>query len=223
MKALVIALVTILISGCGFARGKHELFETANLIPPAQISKPQDVKIYRDGAFPERGCFKVAMLSAQGNGYADRANLETALQEEAVETGSDSVVIVGTQVSNGMTVGTYGGGIGMGSTIQLPSMYGIACRMPPSTTGAYLGGKDKDYAVSYVVKGSPAEKAGVLEGDKWLTVNGRLLSGDPFLFEKEINSKLPGSKVTIEFMRDGKKQSATVELMSQQAQWSWAH
>lgn len=220
---LIIALAMMVLSGCGFAHGKHELFDTANLIPPVKLSSPQEVKIYRGGAFPEKGCYKVAMLSAHGNGYADRANLETALQEEAIETGSDSIVIVGTQVNNGMTVGTYGGGIGMGSTIQLPSMYGIACRVPPSTTGAYLSGKDKDFAVNYVVKGSPAEKAGVLEGDKWLTVNGRLLSGDPFVFEREINSKPAGSQIAVEFLRDGKKQAAVMEVMGQQPQWSWAH
>ena len=223
MRAGIIVLAFLLLSGCGFARGKHELFETANLIPPVKVNNPQEVKIYRDGAFPEKGCFKVAMLSAHGNGYADRTNLETALQEEAVETGSESIIIVGTQVNNGMTVGTYGGGIAMGNTIQLPSMYGVGCRMPPVTTGAHLGGKDKDFAVTYVVKGSPAEKAGVLEGDKWLTINGRLLSSDPFVFEKEINSKRPGSQVTIEFLREGKKQSAAVDLMSKQPQWSWEH
>lgn len=64
MRLLIITLVVMLTSGCGFARGKHELFETANLIPPAKMSTPQEVKIYRNGSFPEKGCYKVALLAA---------------------------------------------------------------------------------------------------------------------------------------------------------------
>lgn len=45
-----------------------------------------------------------------------------------------------------------------------------------------------------------ASKIGIVEGDKILAVNGHPLLGDPFLLEREITSKEPGQRVTIEFL-----------------------
>jgi S1-C subfamily serine protease len=117
-----------------------------------------------------------------------------------------------------MTVGTYGGGIAMSSPIQTPSLYGVACRTPRVVLGARSGGKDKDFVVQYVTKGGPAEEAGLTEGDKILTVNGRFVADDPFVWEKEIYSKQPGDRITVEYLRDGKKASTVVRLTSPRQQ-----
>jgi len=211
MKITALALM-LLTTGCAMARGQHELFPTANMMPPAKV-RTEAVQLYRDGAMPESGCFKVAKLAAHGNGYANAHTLEEKLQDEAADIGAESVIVLGSQVNNGMTVGTYGGGIAMGSTIQYPSMYGIACRTPQAFTGARTGGKDKDFIVEYVTKGSAADEAGLIEGDKLLTINGRFVADDPFLWEKEIYARTPGEQVTIEYLRGGKKQSTVLRLM----------
>jgi hypothetical protein len=45
-------------------------------------------------------------------------------------------------------------------------------------------------------------------------LNGRFVADDPFVWEKEIYSRNPGERVMIEYLRDGKKQSTTLRLMS---------
>ncbi|MCI1278905.1 MAG: PDZ domain-containing protein [Nitrospira sp.] len=214
MAILIVAVFSILLCGCAMARGQHEVFDTAQLVPVLKAKEPHDVRVYQEGSYPDTGCFKVAYVAAHGNGYATKQTLETKLQEETAELGGDSVIIYSRQINNGMTVGTYGGGIAMADTIRTPSLYGVACRIPHATTGARVNGKDKEYSIKYVSKGSPAEAAGLLEGDKLLTLNGRLIDSDPLLFEKEIGSKRPGDRLQVEYMRDGKKQSATVTLAS---------
>ncbi|WP_447599223.1 hypothetical protein [Nitrospira sp. Nam80] len=86
------------------------MLETAGMIPPAKMH-PAGVKLYRDGAFPEAGCFKRRKWLAHGNGYANMHTLESKIQEEAADIGTESVIILGSHVSNGTTFGTYGGGL----------------------------------------------------------------------------------------------------------------
>jgi putative serine protease PepD len=73
-----------------------------------------------------------------------------------------------------------------------------------STTGAYIGS---------VVSGSPADKAGLMEGDIITKLNDTKISSAAELVIN-VRGHLVNEKVTIEFQRDGKTQTAEVTLGS---------
>jgi serine protease Do len=65
--------------------------------------------------------------------------------------------------------------------------------------------------VSNVVSGSPADEAGLKVGDTITSVDGRdVKSGDDLV--ADIASRKPGSKAKLAFIRNGKKQEATVTI-----------
>ena len=65
--------------------------------------------------------------------------------------------------------------------------------------------------VSNVVSGSPADEAGLKIGDTITSVDGKeVKSGDDLV--ADIASRKPGSKAKITFVRNGKKQEATVTI-----------
>jgi membrane-associated protease RseP (regulator of RpoE activity) len=74
---------------------------------------------------------------------------------------------------------------------------------------AYSGG---GYRIAGIVQGSPAEKAGLKEGDIIIKINasamGRLKDLSDFL-----KSTNPGEKVTILFLRDGQERTAEAGLV----------
>ena len=73
--------------------------------------------------------------------------------------------------------------------------------------GAGAGG----VTVSDVTAGSPAERAGIKVGDTIISVDGKpVKNGDDLV--SDIASRKPGSKVVLGFVRNGKKQEATVTV-----------
>ncbi len=65
--------------------------------------------------------------------------------------------------------------------------------------------------VSDVVSGSPADEAGLKVGDTITAIDGKdIKSGDDLV--ADIASRKPGSKVKLAFVRNGKKQEATVTI-----------
>src|ERR1700733_10798209 len=73
--------------------------------------------------------------------------------------------------------------------------------------GAGAGG----VTVSDVTAGSPAERAGIKVGDTIISVDGKAVkNGDELV--SDIASRKPGSKVSIGFVRNGKKQEAAVTV-----------
>ena len=65
--------------------------------------------------------------------------------------------------------------------------------------------------VSDVVSGSPADQAGLKVGDTITAIEGKdLKNGDDLV--SDIASRKPGSKVKVTFVRNGKKQDATVTI-----------
>jgi len=58
--------------------------------------------------------------------------------------------------------------------------------------------------IQSVVTGSPAEKAGIVQGDIILTIDGKKISGDSNLITSEISSKKIGDEVNLSVWRDGK-------------------
>lgn len=67
--------------------------------------------------------------------------------------------------------------------------------------------------ITDVVKGSPAEKAGLKEGDIIIEIDGNEIKNSLQL-RSYVQSKMPGEKVRIKIRRDGKERTITVKLGS---------
>jgi len=84
---------------------------------------------------------------------------------------------------------------------------------------AYMGvqlEEETDYPeggarVSEVVHDSPAEKAGLQTGDIIVGFDGKTIRG-PVALTKQIHDRKPGDTVTIDIVRDGRKQSIEIDL-----------
>jgi hypothetical protein len=206
MKCFTVALghlfVYLSLSGCSMAMGQHESLPGAQYAPAREGSS---VELYGEGVKPPKACIRIASLAAHGNGYANRATLENTLRQEGEQVGAGFVVVTGMQVTKDETVGTYGRGIMMADTIQRPHLYGIACRKSRVRLGVNFS-KDGQWTIEYVYPNSHAERLGLKEGDRLLSVNGIYLPDDKFALEREALSKAPGDKVLLEWLpRNGEK------------------
>ena len=96
--------------------------------------------------------------------------------------------------------------------------------------GGYLGIDSREYTksdeggayVEMIVDGSPADKAGIKEGDVIVAFNGEVVRGPSRLGEK-IRGAKPGDKVKIDVKRDGKPVSIQVTMGERPKPmvWSW--
>jgi serine protease Do len=86
---------------------------------------------------------------------------------------------------------------------------GIEFAAQPNPAIAHIYGSG--VTVSNVVSGSPADEAGLKIGDTITSVDGKeVKSGDDLV--ADIASRKPGSKAKLAFVRNGKKQDATVTI-----------
>jgi serine protease Do len=86
---------------------------------------------------------------------------------------------------------------------------GIEFAAQPNPAIAHIYGSG--VTVSNVVSGSPADEAGLKIGDTITSVDGKeVKSGDDLV--ADIASRKPGSKAKLTFVRNGKKQDATVTI-----------
>jgi len=69
----------------------------------------------------------------------------------------------------------------------------------------------KGAVIAQIVKNSPAEKAGIRPGDVVISVNGKTIK-DGAQLRNEIGIQSLNSKLTLDFIRKGKKRRITVEL-----------
>ena len=213
MKILAPLAILLILSGCGFARGEHQLFTTSDLVPAKKLQSANDVQVFHGEARPKSGCVRTAGIVANGNGYATQEDLLTALKKEAFRVGAD-VVLVGPAGHTSMQVGTYGGGIALGQQIDYPYLTGVACRSASIWHGIRFVPDNKQWIVRYVYDGSPAHKAGIREGDELLTINGTFLGDDPTAWDRHINASPPQTTVTVQFARNGIKQTVQMTLES---------
>ncbi|HEX4826416.1 MAG TPA: PDZ domain-containing protein [Candidatus Polarisedimenticolaceae bacterium] len=96
--------------------------------------------------------------------------------------------------------------------------------------GGYLGIDSREYTksddggayVQMVIDGSPADKAGVKEGDVIVGFNGEVVRGPGKLTEK-IHAAKPGDKIKLDVKRDGKPVSLQVTIGDRPKPmvWSW--
>lgn len=80
----------------------------------------------------------------------------------------------------------------------------------PVNRGAYIP-KSEDYGQDTVIDGSPAEKAGLQEGDVITEVDGEAIDENTSL-SSLLGRQVPGDKVELTINRDGKTQKITVTL-----------
>lgn len=77
--------------------------------------------------------------------------------------------------------------------------------------GVVTEGDEKGAEIQSITKESAAEKAGLKKGDIITKIDDRKIESTDDVTET-IRSHKPGEKVTINYLRDGKEQKATVEL-----------
>ena len=94
-------------------------------------------------------------------------------------------------------------------------MNGLTFATPAQSNAAFLGVLSEDNElgakINEVSEGSPAEKAGLHEGDIITNVNDTKITGPKDLYEA-IGKFMPSEKVQISILKDGAKTKLTVEL-----------
>jgi predicted metalloprotease with PDZ domain len=74
-----------------------------------------------------------------------------------------------------------------------------------------LGIQANGVLISQVVKGSPAERGGLVKGDVIVTVNDRAVTS-PDAFTETIQARKPGDVLAIRVLRDGERRTMSVTL-----------
>ncbi|WKD22245.1 PDZ domain-containing protein [Pseudoalteromonas sp. KG3] len=190
------------------ARGVHELNSQAKNTPRTNKT-PMEIEVYTQDNPPPKPVIYIANVAAHGNGYADNNVLLTTLKEETAKVGAELVFITNKEISRDEIVGTYGGGFMMSNQIKRPHLYGVAGVYSKVRIGITAG---DDGIIKYIDAESPADKAGLREGMRLLSINGKYFNSTN-LFQKEVSNKLPGDVVVIEYLdHDNNKTKINVEL-----------
>ena len=171
------------------------------------------------------------IVSAKGRSIVPNRQFQSFIQTDAAINPGNS---------GGPLVNMAGEGVGINTAIltETSSYAGVGFAMPSNTVAQVynqLIGPDHRVArgsigiqfqpqnpaiahiygsgvtVSDVVSGSPADQAGLKVGDTITSIEGKdLKNGDDLV--ADIASRKPGSKVKVAFVRNGKKQDATVTI-----------
>ena len=128
----------------------------------------------------------------------------------AILTETSSYAGVGFALPSNTVVTVYNQLIGPEHRVARGSI-GIMFNALDNPAVARVYGVGSGVTVSTVVPGTPADQAGLKVGDTITTVDGKeVKSGDALV--SEIASRKPGSKIVLGFVRNGKKQDATVTV-----------
>ncbi|HKB98668.1 MAG TPA: Do family serine endopeptidase [Terriglobales bacterium] len=126
----------------------------------------------------------------------------------AILTETSSYAGVGFAMPSNTVMQVYNQLIGPDHRVSRGSI-GIEFSAQPNPAIARIYGSG--VTVSNVVSGSPADQAGLKIGDTITSVDGKdVKSGDDLV--ADIASRKPGSKAKLAFVRNGKKQDATVTI-----------
>src|SRR5216683_1704241 len=126
----------------------------------------------------------------------------------AILTDTNAYAGVGFALPSNTVVQVYNQLIGPEHRVARGSI-GIEFSAQPNPAIARIYGSG--VTVSNVVSGSPADQAGLKIGDTITSVDGKdLKTGDELV--ADIASRKPGSKAKLAFVRNGKKQDATVTI-----------
>ncbi|MDO8308106.1 MAG: trypsin-like peptidase domain-containing protein [Actinomycetota bacterium] len=129
-----------------------------------------------------------------------------------------SVIGVNSAIAT-LAIGGEAGNIGLGFAIPINSAKRVAeeliatgqSRTPVMGVRLVMDFTDGGAKVESVDEGSPAEEAGLLEGDVILRVNGRAID-DGVELVVEVRNHAPGDELTIDYSRGGLERSTTLVL-----------
>lgn len=128
----------------------------------------------------------------------------------AILTDTNAYAGVGFAMPSNTIVQVYNQLIGPGHRVSRGSI-GIEFAAQENPAIARVYGVNSGVTVSNVVSGSPAEQAGLKVGDTIISVDGKpVKNGDDLV--GDIASRKPGSKANLGFMRNNKKEEATVTV-----------
>ena len=180
-------------------------------------------------------------VSAKGRatGLGD-GNYEDFLQTDApINQGNSGGALVNLQGElvgiNAQILSPSGGNIGLGFAIPSGMARAVADQLKQdgvvhrSKLGVNVQSLTPDLAQSFgmsdahgalvsgVEPGSPADHAGLKQGDVIVTLNGRQVT-DGNALRNQIASTRPGSSVSLGFLRDGKTESRSVRLVEREGE-----
>ena len=98
---------------------------------------------------------------------------------------------------------------------------GVTFNAQPNPAIARVYGVEQGVVIANVKPGGPADAAGMKVGDAITAVNGEPIKNGDELVNK-ITAMKPGAKATLTFVRNGKKQDATVTVGSREKLWGGA-
>lgn len=128
----------------------------------------------------------------------------------AILTDTNAYAGVGFAMPSNTVINVYNQLIGPEHRVARGSI-GIEFAAEENPAIARVYGVNSGVTISNVVAGTPAEAAGLKVGDTIVSVDGQSVkNGDELV--SDIASRKPGSKVTLGFFRNGKKQEATVTV-----------
>jgi serine protease Do len=128
----------------------------------------------------------------------------------AILTDTNAYAGVGFALPSNTVVQVYNQLIGPDHRVSRGSI-GIMFNAQENPAIARVYGTGSGVTISDVTAGSPAEQAGLKVGDTIVSVDGKTVkNGDELV--ADIASRKPGSKVTLGFIRNNKKQETTVTV-----------
>jgi len=147
-----------------------------------------------------------------GNSGGPLVNLEGEVIgiNTAILTDTNAYAGVGFALPSDTVVQVYNQLTGPEHRVQRGSI-GIQFNAQENPAIARVYGVQSGITIADVVAGSPADRAGLKVGDTIISVDGKQVkNGDELV--ADIASRKPGSKVTLGFVRDNKKQEATLTV-----------
>ena len=128
----------------------------------------------------------------------------------AILTDTNAYAGVGFALPSNTVVNVYNQLTGPEHKVQRGSI-GIVFNAQENPAILRMYGAQSGITISDVQAGSPAEKAGLKVGDTVISVDGKQIkNGDELV--SDIASRKPGSKVTLGFLRGGKKEETAVTV-----------
>jgi serine protease Do len=128
----------------------------------------------------------------------------------AILTDTNAYAGVGFALPSNTVVQVYNQLTGPEHRVQRGSI-GIEFNAEANPAIARVYGVESGITVSSVVAGSPADHAGLKVGDTIISVDGKnIKNGDELV--AEIAGRKPGSKVALDYVRNGKKEQTTVTV-----------
>ncbi|MGZ4788845.1 MAG: Do family serine endopeptidase [Terriglobales bacterium] len=130
----------------------------------------------------------------------------------AILTGGQGYEGVGFALPSNLVAKVYNDLIGPEHKVMRGSI-GVEFQAQPNPAVARVYGGGSGVTLSNVISGSPAAAAGLKVGDTITSIDGKAISnGDELV--NEISGRKPGTKTTLGFIRNGKKDQTTVTIGS---------